>query len=726
MKQIYLKIITIFFGCFLFINTSYSNKNIRVLKNGNIEVIVSAKSFIIKYSMKADDIVISDNNTSAISLNGNRVVSIRKYKDYVYGNDKNKFKVYTESGDSALVDFEFNKNVLALKVLPFKDSKNSIEVNLGGANYAYGLGDSGGWNKTFNLINEKETKYIMHNDGGGKRWLSSFVIFPRKRVAGVMLSDGDKSVTLSKDRYSMNITKKGGAVFYYIFGDNNTIYKSYKQLREKYGYADVKPKSRLFELGWESWDALGWNTNQVTVKNILEKFLKNDFKIRWAVTGSGFWEKGGTTTSFGKFNNKFSDPVSFRNWMYENDVRWMIGLRTNFIPEGGPYYPKTKKRDKNLKVRSFKGYPLTTEGLEFGYMLSDDRGIVSKTSTVFPIVPCYLLDGRKNGAALWYQKQYSKWGVDGIKEDTMMDLDGETSLFNAPMKAIADSGGLVMARCGNISAPGTLLRINDTGVRDMKRRLPINYMQYAVCGAPNVYSDVAGVHNMRNLKAVDANIRHTWLLSLTAGLAVGAYPDKWEESKLSAFKKAIDFHYEIGTYLYSAAMRSYKTGYPFTLTPMEIAYSDDKHAYELKNFQWMIGESVIATPLVKEINKGKLDIYLPKGVWYDFDSGKRYKGGKIYKGVKMPLDKTPCFVGGKGIIILRNDEKLKVRVYKTGFEGSEVFYDMKTDKSINISVRNNKIDKGTSVKSGSVNILSEWSKPYLEFEVKPGERYVVE
>ena len=151
-------------------------------------------------------------------------------------------------------------------------------------------------------------------------------------------------------------------------------------------------------------------------------------------------------------------------------------------------------------------------------------------------MPTYLINGEKKEAAIWYEKQYTKWSVDGIKEDTMMDLDSLTSIYNAPITEIANKGGLVMARNGNYTVPGTLLRINDTQVKSMEDRIPINYFQYATSGFPNVYSDVAGAHNMHNIDDIDRSIRHTWLLSLTAGLALGAYPDKWASHEQQIFK----------------------------------------------------------------------------------------------------------------------------------------------------------------------------------------------
>ena len=89
--------------------------------------------------------------------------------------------------------------------------------------------------------------------------------------------------------------------------------------------------------------------------------------------------------------------------------------------------------------------------------------------------------------------------MDGIKEDTMMDIDSLIDIYNVPITAIAKDDGLVMARNGNFVSSGTLLRINDTGVANMSKRAPINYFQYAACGFPNVYSDVAGIHNIHTI-----------------------------------------------------------------------------------------------------------------------------------------------------------------------------------------------------------------------------------
>ncbi|MDN5200319.1 glycoside hydrolase family 31 protein [Fulvivirgaceae bacterium BMA10] len=647
-------------------SNTYNDSNLIEIIDGNFKLQVKKTQFQISFSHTDGTIVAPAHFDTGLVFSGGEVVNVEDISENVRRNSEKKLLATNVEGDKANIYISFKNQVATFRIEPEKKGTNTISLRLGGMPVAHGLGDVAAYEEDFNIIKNKRKTYVIENNGGGKRWVSTFTIFPQNSLAGVFFDKGKKSVVLNDQEYQMNITTEGEATFYYFLGEPTEIYKNYKSVRNQNGYVDVLPKSRLFELGWESWDALGWNTNQVTVKGILEKFLQNGYPIKWAVTGSGFWDKGGTTTSFGRWGEKFSDASTFKTWMNDHDIKWMIGLRTNFIPEGGPYFPKTKKRDKNLKVNSFYGNELTTEAKRNGYLVNNSEGKpFAITSNIFPIVPSHLLNGEVPGAAEWYQKQYAKWEVDGIKEDTMMDLDSLTNVYNAPITEISNEGGLVMARNGEFTAPGSLLRINDTGVGQLSGRIPINYLQYAASGFPNVYSDVTGVHNMHNIKDVDRNIRHTWLLSLTSGIAVGAFPEKWPEDKRKIFKKAIDFHYALAPYMYSAAVASYESGYPYTLTPMTIAFPKDSMTSKLEHFQWMIGKSVIATPLLKNYQSGKMNVYLPDGVWFDFDSGKKYEGPVVLEAFEIPLDKTPCFVGGQGVIVLRDSDNthLSAKVY---------------------------------------------------------------
>ncbi len=581
------------------------------------------------------------------------------------GDRPGHFSVTTAGGVKADVNVKASVGLVSITVAPKSAGVCQIDLSLGGLPVAYGLGDAGGWSGHLNLVTDKKVRYSLLNNGGSQRWQSSFVIFPENRLAGVVFEGKKLSVVLGPKAYTMTAHAAEPVTFHYLIGDMQPIYRNFRALLDANGYPNIKPKFRLFELGWESWAALGYQTSADTLLKSVKKFQDHGYPVRWAVTGSGFWEEGGTTTDFGQFGQKFSDPAALKKELHERDVKWMIGLRTNFVLPGGPHIPKTNKRDANLTGNFFNGNPLSTLGVEKDYFVKDPSGkLLVKTSRWFPIVPCYLLDGRKPDAVDWYADLYRSWDIDGIKEDTMKNIGSDLlDIFNAPIARLADEGSLVMARCGSFSASGTLLRINDTHVKDMTKRTPINYLQYAACGAPNVYSDTVGFKQMRSYS--EKVVRHAWLMALTAGLAVGESPFAWKATQQELFKRPFDFHYQFGPYLFDAAMKSHQSGFPYTMTPLGIAYPDDKYAADPEHYQWLAGESLLCAPLVNNYQTGKMDLYLPAGTWFDYDTGRNYQGPQLLKHFAMPAGKTPCFVGGEGILVTRSadDAPLQAHIY---------------------------------------------------------------
>jgi len=56
----------------------------------------------------------------------------------------------------------------------------------------------------------------------------------------------------------------------------------------------------------------------------------------------------------------------------------------------------------------------------------------------------------------------------------------------------------------------------------------------------------------------------------------------------------------------------------------------------------MFGDHILAAPVI-EPNVKKVKVYLPKGTWYDYWSGEKYKGGQGIK-YKVSLGVFPMFV----------------------------------------------------------------------------------
>ncbi|MCX7796605.1 MAG: DUF5110 domain-containing protein [bacterium] len=119
-------------------------------------------------------------------------------------------------------------------------------------------------------------------------------------------------------------------------------------------------------------------------------------------------------------------------------------------------------------------------------------------------------------------------------------------------------------------------------------------------------------------------------------------------------KKFIKLRYRLIPYIYSLAYKT-KTGKQM-MRAMVIDYPDDKNAYESK-YQFMFGDILVA-PVVEK-NARIREVYLPKGYWYDFWTGKRYAGKRFLK-VPAPIDKIPLFVRNSSIIPMNTQDVMYV------------------------------------------------------------------
>ena len=617
-------------------------------------------------------------SSHGLAFGGSPIQSILSVNN-VDGNDV--LRVQAANGELGTVTVHALDSAVRFSISP--DNAATITTQTGGlANApAYGLADAAVTGSSTNLAGG--TYNATRNDGNLNRFASSFLIHPSRRFAGVSFYPSDTTVTTNNGRYSITSQNTGGAGdfkdvdVYYFVGESTDIYSAYRSARTTQGYPDVAPQSQLFEIGWESWDLLRWNANGETVRDAVQEFLDRDYPIRWVVTGSGFWEPTHTTTSFGFLDQspgEYPNPtgpigpngVGFGTWTEQEGIAWLIGQRTSFIT------PRTGVVD------GYVAGPFTQEADNLGYFVNNLDGTRFENSTSwFPPTPTWILDGSNPAAATWFQQQFELWrahGVDGVKEDTGATQGLQrTDVFNGPMNALADSGSLIMARDGVFTMPGTLHRINDT-FGSFSNRTPINWLQYAASAAPNGYADSIGFGYM-NSNPTRA-IRNAWVQSLTGGMAFSDSPWNWSQPNQDALRAAVEFRHALTPYIHSAAVDSYETGYPHTMTPLYIAFPDDPNTYNLANtstdqYQWMVGPSLLAAPFF-EGSGNQMDIYLPEGDWIDYHTGSMYSGGQTLTNFAMEIDRPPVFVGGKGILIQRSfdEETLTGEVYPVSPTGT--------------------------------------------------------
>lgn len=157
----------------------------------------------------------------------------------------------------------------------------------------------------------------------------------------------------------------------------------------------------------------------------------------------------------------------------------------------------------------------------------------------------------------------------------------------------------------------------------------------------------------------------------------GAPPtEPWEYSEafLNGFRKADNMRYELMPYIYAQAKQCVENGWPM-LRAMFVEFPDDPGAWLLDN-QYMFGSSILVAPLFEEVTSR--DVYLPKGEWIDYQTGKTYAAGWHH----IEAGEVPIVVLVKSGTVIPHIElaqstqfmdwsKLKLKVYAAEGETAE-------------------------------------------------------
>ena len=111
-------------------------------------------------------------------------------------------------------------------------------------------------------------------------------------------------------------------------------------------------------------------------------------------------------------------------------------------------------------------------------------------------------------------------------------------------------------------------------------------------------------------------------------------------------RRAVELRYRLMPYLYDAFHEAAESGLP-VMRALLLDYPDDPQAVG-QNYEFLFGDDLLVAPVVKS-DEREWDVYLPRGVWYDFWTDQRYAGPR-HVNVEAPLDRVPVFVRGGAII----------------------------------------------------------------------------
>jgi alpha-glucosidase (family GH31 glycosyl hydrolase) len=137
-------------------------------------------------------------------------------------------------------------------------------------------------------------------------------------------------------------------------------------------------------------------------------------------------------------------------------------------------------------------------------------------------------------------------------------------------------------------------------------------------------------------------------VAMVFGMDHPGYKEPWNygAEALANFKKYDDLRYRLIPYIYSNAYTQYQTGMPL-MRALVLEYQDDPNTYNIAD-QYLFGDNMMVCPVTVKGAQTRT-IYLPRGTWFDYRTGKKYTG-KQYIHILTPPDHLPIFVKAGSII----------------------------------------------------------------------------
>ncbi|GAB2618755.1 glycoside hydrolase family 31 protein [Belliella aquatica] len=165
------------------------------------------------------------------------------------------------------------------------------------------------------------------------------------------------------------------------------------------------------------------------------------------------------------------------------------------------------------------------------------------------------------------------------------------------------------------------------------------------------------------------------------GMDHPGYKEPWNYGAAAEeiFTKYAKLRYRLIPYIYSTAFQQHQTGIPI-MRALALHHQDDLNTYTIDD-QYYFGDQMIICPVTTKGAQTRV-VYLPKGKWFDFWTGKSYDGNEYYN-IVTPLETLPIFVKAGGIIPMQDDilfdnrkdyGRISLEVF-TGADGSFELYE---------------------------------------------------
>ena len=454
---------------------------------------------------------------------------------------------------------------------------------------------------------------------------------------GFAMLDDSHSMLIDYDGYMVNNTMQ--RLDFYLFAYRRDFGLCLKDYFTLTGFPPMLPRYAL---------GIWWYRDLIysfeDTKKLIQTFNKNNVPISVLLLGEFWHKKDKNNYNLHKtgytFNSElFNNPQEFTKYMHDRGVRVGVNL------------------DGTEGISNFENnyYAMCTD-LNF----PNDK-----------IIPFHVLD--KNFITSYFMRMINplyELGIDFFWLDSKDEV--VTRVLNYyhfnDYKKFPERRGMIFSRNGGKAAH--LYPVHYSGETkvgwDMLKYLPYFNSTASNIGLSWWSHDVGGFKS--GIEDSELYLRHAELatfspifrLSAKRGVYYKREPWRWDVKTYTIVKNYCKLRQKLIPYLYTENYKYHKNCLP-VIQPLYYYYPELFDEPEYRN-EYYFGTELLVSPITKPkdyiMNRSIEKVFLPKGLWYDFTTGKKFVGNKRYTLFFKDEDYPVYAKAGSIIPIAKLDENI--------------------------------------------------------------------
>jgi alpha-D-xyloside xylohydrolase len=519
------------------------------------------------------------------------------------------------------------------------------QLSLGVGELVYGLGERFG-----PLVKNGQTIDIWNADGGtsSEQAYKNIPFYLTNRGYGVFVNHpGHVSYEVGSESVErVQFSVPGESLEYYVIAGGDP-----KEILERYTALTGRPAS-VPAWSYGLWLSTSFTTNydEATVTSFIDGMAERDLPMS-VFHFDCFWMREFNWSDFAWDPRTFPDPEGMLARLHEKNLHVCVWIN--------PY----------IAQRS----PLFTEAKALGYLVKRTNGDVWQWDLWQAGMA--LVDFTNPAATKWYQDKLRvllDQGVDSFKTDFGERIPLDVEYFDGsdparmhnfyPMlynRAVFDlleevrgkGDAVLFAR--SATAGGQTLPVHwggdSTSTYESMAETLRGGLSLAMSGFGFWSHDIGGFEGMP-----DAGVFKRWtafgLLSSHSRLhGSDSYRVPWnfDDEAVDVTRKFTKLKLRLMPYLYGAGLLATERGIPI-LRPMQLEFPEDPATGYLDR-QYMLGGDLLVAPVFAP--DGRVDFYLPRGVWTNYFSGEK-KEGPGWFSEQHGYDSLPLYVRENAVLPL--------------------------------------------------------------------------